>query len=169
MMNKRPLGYALYAMGAFTFGTASVLALTPQTAPTRANYATVMMSCVKACESHMPASLPPGMTPQAFCGPYCNALSLGSPGYPQTPTGQSVGSFIIPNCKLSQGAIWAWNKACTLEEAMLTQGGGVLGQALSGLLGGNTGLANQLIQQAKQSGDPCAYITSQLQAQTPSC
>ncbi len=129
----------------------AALALPPRNVNVTVNKAEAYQACLETCSAH---SKTPGQ-----CRNQC--LTAYRPFY-GTPTGIDMSTYNVVNCDISNGAVWAWYAACTVEISLATDGvTSSLGQLL-----GNNNLATALMGQAAGiAGDPCGYVRDQVLAQ----
>lgn len=152
------------AAGACLLGlaTRSTFALPPINVPVGANYAQALYACETQCTSHVP----PGISPQqaaAYCPGRCQQMLHYEPAVINPPG--TTGSGGISNCLLSEIGNWGFYGACQIIWSVTTSGLGSVTSLVASILGGNSQLAQQLVNAAKGAANPCGYLKMQLDAE----
>jgi len=139
---------------------ASALALPPQNSLWQANFVQAMNSCVNSCLKSPALAKYPGLSAfqrQQMCADKCNTLMHPSEGVGAPGSGSGT-------CSLeTQIAMDAWYGICTVDLAVLTQGGSPVVQGLANIIG-NAQLAGILVSKAVGVADPCGYVKAQVLA-----
>jgi hypothetical protein len=142
-------------------GATSALAVPPEQYPFEANYVQALYGCVKQCESHVPPGIPPQQV-SVYCPQRCRGMLSYEPTV-VAPPGTTGGGGL--DCLLNSIGNWGFYGACQAIWTVTTSGLGQVSNLVAALLGGNTQLAQQLVNTAKGVADPCGYLKSQLDAQ----
>jgi hypothetical protein len=158
--NASRIASVALATGMLTMSASSTFALPPQQVPIGAKLAEARYACGMQCASHPP----PGVTSQqaeSFCASKCQQLLTFSPNPAPTPFPGGG----ISNCTLSLWGNWAFYGTCQVIWTVTTSGLGDVTSLVASLLGGNTQVAQSLVNAAKGQGDPCGFLKAQIDAE----
>jgi hypothetical protein len=145
------IGSHLLAFGIAAAWTSAALALPPRNVNTAVNRTEALQACEATCTAHAKSA--------ASCKNQCAAAFRPFFG---APTPIDMSTYNVVSCDISNGAIWAWYAACSVEISLLSDG---VTNSLGQLLNNNSLAVALMGQAAGVAGDPCGYVRDQVLAQ----